>query len=95
MHTPSRLQYGMLAPVIIAILGTVMVVFLLFFRRRPSVWTGVTMHAVYNTLLIGVYYGTLLLELAVLAVLLYALSKVTEAKVVIKLPKLEEVVARG
>jgi len=94
-HTPSRLQYGMLAPVIIAILGTVMVVFLLFFRRRPSVWTGVTMHAVYNTLLAGLYYGTLLLELALLAVLLYALSKVTEAKVEIKLPKLEEVVAGG
>jgi len=95
MHTPSRLQYGMLAPVIIALLGAVMLVFAFFFRRNPSVWTGVTMHAVYNTLLAGLYYGTLLLELAVLAVLLYALSKVTEAKVVIKLPKLEEVVARG
>jgi hypothetical protein len=95
MHTPSRLQYGMLAPVILAILGTVMVVFLLFFRKNPSVWTGVVMHATYNTLLAGVYYGTLLLELAVLAVLLYALSKITEVKIEIKLPKLEEVVLHG
>ena len=96
MHTPGRLRYGMLAPVIIALLGTVMLVFTFFFRRNPSVWTGVTMHAVYNTLLAGLYYGTLLLELAVLAVLLYALSKVTEAKVVIKLPRrLEEVVPSG
>ena len=91
MHTPGRLRYGTLAPVILAILGTVMVVFLLFFRRNPSVWTGVTMHAVYNTLLAGLYYGMLLLELAVLAVLLYALSKVTETRVEIKLPKLEVV----
>jgi membrane protease YdiL (CAAX protease family) len=95
MHTPSRLQYGILAPVVIALLGAVMLVFMVFFRRNPSVWTGVVMHATYNTLLAGVYYGTLLLDLAVLAVLLYALSRVTEAKVVVKLPKLEEVVARG
>jgi hypothetical protein len=96
MHTPSRLQYGLMAPVIIALLGAVMLVFMVFFRRNPSVWTGVTMHAVYNTMLAGLYYGTLLLDLAVLAVLLYALSRVTEAKVEIRLPKqLEEVVARG
>jgi hypothetical protein len=96
MHTPSRIQYGPLAPVVIALLGTIMLVFMAFFRRNPSVWTGVTMHAVYNTLLAGMYYGTLLLDLAVLAVLLYALSKATETKVVVKLPKLvEEVVARG
>jgi hypothetical protein len=94
MHTPSRLQYGVLAPVILALLGTVMVVFLLFFRKNPSIWTAVVMHATYNTLLAGVYYGTLLLDLAVLAVLLYALSRVTETKVVVKLPELE-VVARG
>lgn len=95
MHTPSRLQYGLLAPAVIALLGAVTLVFMVFFRRNPSVWTGVVMHATYNTLLAGVYYGTLLLDLAVLAVLLYALSKITEAKVVVKLPKLEEVVARG
>ena len=95
MHTPSRIQYGILAPVIIALLGTIMLVFMAFFRRNPSVWTGVTMHALYNTLLAGLYYGTLLLDLVVLAVLLYALSRVTETKVVVKLPKLEEVVARG
>jgi predicted Abi (CAAX) family protease len=95
MHTPSRIQYGILAPVIIALLGTIMLVFMVFFRRNPSVWTGVVMHATYNTLLAGVYYGTLLLELAVLAVLLYALSKITEVRIEIKLPKLEEVVLHG
>jgi hypothetical protein len=95
MHTPSRLQYGFLAPVIIALLGAVMLVFMVFFRRNPSVWTGVVMHATYNTLLAGLYYGTLLLDLAVLAVLLSVLYRVTEAKVVIRLPKLEEVVVAG
>jgi hypothetical protein len=93
MHTPSRLQYGLLAPVIIAFLGVVMIPFFIFFRKNPNVFTGVIMHATYNTLVSGFSYGTLLVDVAVLAVLVYVASKVTEAKVEIKLPEtLKEVV---
>jgi len=93
MHVPSRLQYGLLAPVIIALLGTVMIPFLVFFRKNPNVFTGIVMHATYNTLISGYVYGTLLVDLAVLAILVYVTSKVTEAKVEIKLPEtIKEVV---
>jgi len=93
MHTPSRLQYGLLAPIIIAVLGTVMIPFLVFFRKNPNVFTGIVMHATYNTLITGYVYGTLLVDLAVLAILVYVTSKVTEAKVEIKLPEtIKEVV---
>jgi hypothetical protein len=94
MHTPSRLQYGLLAPVIIAFLGVVMIPFFIFFRKNPNVFTGVIMHATYNTLVAGFSYGTLLVDVTVLAVLVYVASKVTEARVEIKLPEtLKEVVA--
>jgi hypothetical protein len=93
MHTPSRLQYGLLAPVIIAFLGVVMIPFFIFFRKNPNVFTGVIMHATYNTLVAGFSYGTLLVDVTVLAVLVYVASKVTEARVEIKLPEtLKEVV---
>jgi hypothetical protein len=87
MHTPSRLQYGLLAPVIIAFLGVVMIPFYIFFRKNPNIFTGVVMHATYNTLISGYVYGTLLVDIAVLAVLVYVASKVTEARVEIKLPE--------
>jgi hypothetical protein len=87
MHTPSRLQYGLLAPVIIALLGTIMVPFFVFFRRNPSVFTAMIMHATYNTLISGFSYGTLLVDVVVLALIIYVVSKVTEAKVEIKLPE--------
>jgi hypothetical protein len=87
MHTPSRLQYGLLAPVIIAFLGVVMIPFYIFFRKNPNIFTGVVMHATYNTLISGYVYGTLLVDIAVLAVLVYVASKITEAKVEIKLPE--------
>lgn len=94
MHTPSRLQYGSLAPVIIAVLGIVMIPFFLFFKRNPNVFTAVVMHATYNTLVSGFSYGTLLVDVIILAVLVYAVSKVTEAKVEIKLPEtIKEVMA--
>jgi hypothetical protein len=94
MHTPSRLQYGLLAPVIIAFLGIVMIPFYIFFRRNPNVFTGVIMHATYNTLISGYSYGTLLVDVVVLGILVYIASKVTEAKVEIKLPEsMKEVIA--
>jgi hypothetical protein len=94
MHTPSRLQYGLLAPVIIAFLGVVMIPFYIFFRRNPNVFTGVIMHATYNTLISGYSYGTLLVDVVVLGILVYIASKVTEAKVEIKLPEsMKEVIA--
>nr|ADJ54286.1 abortive infection protein [archaeon enrichment culture clone 1(2010)] len=94
MHTPSRLQYGLLAPVIIALLGIVMIPFFVFFRKNPNIFTGIIMHATYNTLVSGFSYGTLLVDVIVLAVLVYVASKVTEAKVEIKLPEtIKEVIA--
>jgi hypothetical protein len=94
MHTPSRLQYGLLAPVIIAFLGIVMIPFFIFFRKNPNVFTGIIMHATYNTLVSGFSYGTLLVDVVVLLVLVYVASKVTEAKVEIKLPEtVKEVIA--
>jgi len=87
MHTPSRLQYGLLAPVIIALLGIVMVPFFIFFRKNPNVFTGIIMHATYNTLVTGFSYGTLLADVIVLGILVYVASKITEAQVEIKLPE--------
>jgi len=93
LHTPSRLQYGLLAPVVIALLGTVMIPFFVFFRKNPNIFTGIIMHATYNTLVSGFSYGTLLVDVIMLGVLVYIASKVTEAKVEIKIPeKLTEVV---
>ena len=94
MHVPSRLQYGLFAPVIIAVLGTVMIPFYVFLRKNPNIFTSIIMHATYDTLISGYVYGTLLVDLAVLAVLVYVTSKVTEAKVEIKLPEtVKEVIA--
>jgi len=87
MHVPSRLQYGLLAPVIIALLGTVMIPFYIFLKKNPNVFTGIVMHATYNTLISGYAYGTLLVDLAILAILVYIASKITEAKVEIKIPE--------
>jgi len=94
MHTPSRLNYALLAPVIIALLGIVMIPFFVFFRKNPNIFTGIIMHATYNTLVSGFSYGTLLVDVIMLLVLVYIASKVTEAKVEIKLPEtVKEVIA--
>lgn len=94
MHTPSRLNYALLAPVIIALLGIVMIPFFMFFRKNPNIFTGIIMHATYNTLVSGFSYGTLLVDVIMLLVLVYIASKVTEAKVEINLPEtVKEVIA--
>jgi len=94
-HVPSRLRYGLQAPVIIAVLGTVLAVFLIFYRVSPSVWTAVVMHGTYNTLLAGMYYGTLIAELVLLAVLVYAISKLTQAKLELTIPEVVRVEQAG
>jgi len=92
LHTPSRLMmlflFPWLVPVIIGILGAVMVIFLIFYRKNPNIFTGIIMHATYNTLLSGLEYGTLFIDLVVLGLLIYVTMKVAETNIEIHVPQI-------
>jgi len=91
LHTPSRLMmlllYPWLVPVVIGILGAVLIPFFIFFRKNPNIFTGIIMHATYNTLLSGLVYGTLFLDLVVMGLLVYVTMKITETNIEIHIPQ--------
>ncbi len=71
MHAPSRFAaVGPLAFVVLALIGLAAVIIWYFTR---SFWGMVVGHAVYNTLLAGVYYGTLLVDVVLLFALVYSI----------------------
>jgi hypothetical protein len=92
LHTPSRLMALLLepwlVPVVIGILGAVLIPFFIFYRKNPNIFTGIIMHATYNTLLSGLEYGTLFLDIAVLGLLIYVTMKIAETKIEITVPKI-------
>jgi len=98
LHTPSRLMMltlePWLVPVVIGILGTVLIPFFIFYRKNPNIFTGIIMHATYNTLLSGLEYGTLFLDLVLIGLLIYVTKKITETNIEISVPKIvKEVIA--
>jgi hypothetical protein len=92
LHTPSRLMMLIfepwLVPVVIAILGAVLIPFFIFYRKNPNIFTGIIMHATYNTLLSGLQYGTLILDIFVLGLLIYITMKITETNIEITVPQI-------
>jgi len=87
MHVPTRLKYGFVAPVILTFLGIIVAVFLVFYKMNPNLFTAIVMHAVYNTLLVGLYYRTLIVDLVILALLVYITTRVTGTRIEIKVPE--------
>ncbi|ABL79237.1 CPBP family glutamic-type intramembrane protease [Thermofilum pendens] len=70
MHVPSRMQYGLQAPVIIALIGIATLT--MWFFARGDIWAMVVAHGIYNTALAGIAYGMLPVELLLLAIFVYA-----------------------
>jgi len=71
MHLPGRIMYGSLAPAILTLIGAGTVT--MWFISKGDYWGMVAAHAVYNTAIAGISYGSMLVELLLLAVLLWAI----------------------
>jgi hypothetical protein len=71
MHLPGRIMYGAAAPAILTLIGAGTLT--MWFLSKGDYWGMVAAHAVYNTAIAGVSYGSMLVELLLLAVLLWAL----------------------
>jgi len=97
MHLPGRIVYGPLAPVILLIIGAGTLV--MWYMCRGDYWGMVAAHAVYNTAIASFGTGMMLVELALLAVFLWALwveRRRPKIEIAATVPvELREVVARG
>jgi hypothetical protein len=97
MHLPGRIVYGPLAPVILLIIGAGTLV--MWYMCRGDYWGMVAAHAVYNTAIVSFGTGMMLVELALLAVFLWALwveRRRPKIEIAATVPvELKEVVARG
>jgi hypothetical protein len=97
MHLPGRIAYGQLAPVILFIIGAGTLV--MWYVCKGDYWGMVAAHAVYNTAIASFGTRTMLVELALLAVFLWALwveRRRPKIEIAATVPvELKEVVARG
>jgi hypothetical protein len=97
MHLPGRIVYGPLAPVILLIIGAGTLV--MWYMCKGDYWGMVAAHAVYNTAIASFGTGMMLVELALLAVFLWALwveRRRPKIEIAATVPaELKEVVARG
>jgi hypothetical protein len=97
MHLPGRILYGPLAPVILLIIGAGTLV--MWYMCKGDYWGMVAAHAVYNTAIASFGTGMMLVELALLAVFLWALwveRRRPKIEIAATVPaELREVVARG
>jgi len=79
MHAPSRIaQVGAFAFVVLFLIGLAITIIWYFTR---SFWGMIVGHALYNTLLAGLYYGTLLVDVILLFVLVYAIYSVSVPRI--------------
>ena len=96
MHLPGRILYGPLAPVILLIIGVGTLV--MWYMCKGDYWGMVAAHAVYNTAIASFGTGLMLVELALLAVFLWALwveRRRPKIEIAATVPaELKEVVAR-
>ena len=94
MHLPGRIVYGPLAPAILTLIGAGTVT--MWFLSKGDYWGMVAAHAVYNTAIAAFGSGLMLVELALLAVFLWALwVERRKPKIEIAAAIPVEVVARG
>jgi hypothetical protein len=95
MHLPGRIAYGWLAPAILFIIGAGTLV--MWYMCKGDYWGMVAAHAVYNTAIVSFGRGTMLVELALLAVFLWALwveRRRPKIEIAAAVP-VKEVVVRG
>jgi hypothetical protein len=96
MHLPGRILYGWRAPAILLVIGAGTLV--MWYLCKGDYWGMVAAHAVYNTAIVSFGSGLMLVELALLALFLWALwVERRKPKIEIAVPAAvkEGVVARG
>jgi hypothetical protein len=97
MHLPGRIVYGPRAPAILLIIGAGSLV--MWYMCKGDYWGMVAAHAVYNTAVVSFGRGMMVVELALLAVFLWALwveRRRPKIEIAATVPVgLKEVVARG